>query len=245
MKHVEYSTGKIKIDHGNVHIWLASIEEEAGSLEYLLKILPADEEKRAERYVFEKDRKRYIIAHGILRLILARYIPIEPENILLTVKKRGKPVLNQPEYGNISFNISHSNNYIVFALALGMEIGIDIEYMKDLPNSDEIVKRFFSMKEIKEYFELTAGVRKRAFFTCWTRKESFIKATGEGFYYPLDSFSVSPDPDIKSNTVIQCGTGGEQKWSLLDIDIEDRDYVCTVAVEGEYSRESIRDIFYL
>ncbi|MGA2142803.1 MAG: 4'-phosphopantetheinyl transferase superfamily protein, partial [Brevinematales bacterium] len=105
-----------------------------------------------------------------------------------------------------------------------------------------IVRRFFSEKEIAEYSRLPEDIKKKAFFTCWTRKEAFIKAIGMGFYMPLKSFSVSPDPFIKSDVEIHDGPGGRQ-WFFDDIESEDRDYTACAVTEA--SGGSISLIFRL
>lgn len=216
----------------SVHVWLADIEKESKNIEYLSGFLSEDELKRAGRFLFEKDKVRHIVAHGLLRLILCRYIKAGPGDFRFTAGKRGKPVLDNLNPGDIRFNLSHSGKFVVYAVTVGAEVGVDIEFMKEIKDAGEIVGRFFSGQEIGEYNKLPAGQRKEAFFTCWTRKEAFIKAVGEGLYMPLDSFSVSPDPDVKPVIEVH----GEDKkggiWSIEDISVNDCDYACALVTEG-------------
>ncbi len=223
---------ELTIHEGIVHIWLVDIEKEACNHEYLSGLLSNNELERSKRFIFDKDKKRFIITHGILRLILSRYIHLDSKTIYFAREKKGKPVIKNPENNDIRFNLSHSGKYIIYALTRGREVGIDIQYMKDMPDSDRIVKRFFSNKEINEYFELPAAIRKRAFFTCWTRKEALIKAIGEGLNMPLNSFSVSPNPGIKSKIEIHDGRFSGRQWSLEDVRLNDMNYVSSIAVEG-------------
>ena len=91
--------------------------------------------------------------------------------------------------------------------------------MKNTLDLDQIVGGFFSKKEIEEYFALPIDLRETAFFTCWTRKEAFIKAIGEGLYMPLNNFSVSPNPNRKSSIEIHNNSIAEDQWTIEDMKI--------------------------
>ncbi len=227
----------IRIDRESVHIWLVDTDKLEHNQKVLSDILSIDEIERVNKFVFDKDKKQQIISRGILRLLLSRYINLGPESIRFSTIKKGKPILNHSEYQNIKFNLSHSGKYIVYAIAGNREVGIDIEYMKDINDFDQIIERFSSKKEAKEYLELPIEIRKRAFFTWWTRKEAFIKALGEGLYMPLDQFSVSPNPNIKSTIEIHNGSINGGQWVLEDVDIEDSNYVSTIVFNNENSDE--------
>ncbi len=226
----------IQLTEDSVHICLVNVDDEKHKQEYLSTIISNDELDRANRFVFEKDTERHIIARGILRLIISQYIHMEPKIIKFSIEKRGKLILNHPEYKHLKFNLSHSGQYIIYAITYKREVGIDIEYIKDFIDSDQIVNRFFSKKEIEEYFALPSEIRKRAFFTCWTRKEAFIKAIGEGLYMPLDQFSVSPNPNKKSNIEIHKSSIVKCNWLLEDIDVNDSNYVSAVVVDQWVSK---------
>ncbi len=224
---------KIMIPEESIHIWLADIEKEGPNHECLSCILSPGEKERIKRFVFDKDKKRFLITHGLLRLILGRYTGIAPDALRFSVMEKGKPVLENSGGRDIRFNLSHSGKYVIYAITERREIGIDIEYMREFSDADRIVNRFFSKREIEEYFRLDPGMRKRAFFKCWTRKEAFIKAIGRGFYMPLRNFSVSPDPDAKSGIEIHQESIPDRKWSIYDVELEDADYTASIAYEGQ------------
>jgi 4'-phosphopantetheinyl transferase len=220
-----------EISDQDLHIWLVDVAKEVHNLEYLSSILSTGEIERAKRFIFEKDRKQYIVAHGILRLLLARYLEMEAEGINFSTIKKGKPVLDLSDPSDYRFNMSHSNNLVIYAITRKREVGIDIEYARKFTNCDLIADSFFSQKEIVEYFSLPAELRMKAFYTCWTRKEAFIKAVGEGFYFPLDSFSVSPNPGIQGSIDIHDKSLTNQEWFIRDIRVDDDDYVSSVVFE--------------
>lgn len=225
----------IVILENDVHIWLVNIQKEMPNLGYLSGILSYEELDRAGRFVFDKDRHCYIISHGILRLILSRYIRINAKDIKFSTQKKGKPILDHPEFNNYMFNLSHANNYVIYGITRNKEVGIDIEYMRLFTDCDILVNNFFSKKEINEYFNLPESIRKKAFFTCWTRKEAFVKAIGDGLYFPLNSFSVSPNPNVESEIEIHDYGLIKNKWSLQDIKIEDSNYVSAIVIEGDFN----------
>ncbi len=143
----------------------------------------------------------------------------------------------------ITFNLSHSGEYVLYAVANNRKVGVDIEYIRDFADSDNIAERFFSKSEMDEYYNLPFEARKRAFYSFWTRKEAFIKAVGEGLYIPLNSFSVSLGPERKSKIEIHKGNFKDQQWqleqwSLKEIQLEDRNYVSAVAVKGKVNNIS-------
>jgi 4'-phosphopantetheinyl transferase len=215
-----------------VHIWLAGIENEIKNLERLAGLLSGDESERAGRFFFEKDRIRYIVSHGVLRLILSRYVRLSPSGLRFAVGKRGKPFLDNATPGNITFSMSHSGQLFVCGIAENREIGVDVEFMKDIKDMDRLAGRFFSVREKEEYYKLPGGKRKKAFFTCWTRKEAFVKAVGEGLYMPLSDFSVSTDPCVKSGVEIHSGPGAGRTWPVGDIPLEDTGYAGAFVTEG-------------
>jgi 4'-phosphopantetheinyl transferase len=220
------------VRENDVHVWLISVLAELAHLEDWAGILTLEEMARARSFVFEKDKNRYIVARGLLRRILGGYLGEKPEAVLFATRKRQKPVLAGAGSGGLAFNISHSKDYIIYAVARDREVGIDIEHLRPFENCDQIVNQFFSKNEIREYFALPDRLRQRAFFTCWTRKEAFLKAVGEGLYLPLDQFSVSPDPLVQAGIEIHSGYPVGRGWSLRDVALPNDQYVSALVVEG-------------
>ena len=176
-----------------IHIWCTSLEQPVSLFQRLLSV---GERIRAERFHFEEHRKYFIIRRGILRTILGYYLGVEPSRLQFCYGKNEKPALaGTLGKGKINFNLSHSEGLALYALARYHEIGVDIEYIRDVPEMEQIVERYFSAGEKDVFRSLPDHKRKEAFFNWWTRKEAFIKATGDGLSWPLDRFDVSLVPD--------------------------------------------------
>lgn len=164
-------------------------------VESLRRILTEDERRRADGFCFEEDRERFIAARGILRILLGRYLNLEPGRLNFCYGSHGKPALAEKSgEDTLSFNVSHSHRLALFALARGREVGVDVEYVRSDLELAEIAARFFSPQEAATLRSLPAEMRMEAFFACWTRKEAYIKARSEGLSLALDGFSVSLVP---------------------------------------------------
>jgi 4'-phosphopantetheinyl transferase len=180
---------------GEIHVWRASLSPDEPTLRSLESTLAGDERARAARFIFARDHDRYVAARGILRNLLGRYLGCAPQTIEFVYGVRGKPAVAGPgSQPAICFNLSHSQGLTVVAIGKEREIGIDVELMRPEFAGEEIAKRYFSAKEIAELSRLPAELRTEGFFLCWTRKEAYIKATGDGLHIPLDSFDVSLTP---------------------------------------------------
>jgi 4'-phosphopantetheinyl transferase len=136
-------------------------------------------------------RETFIVSRGILRLLLSKYLETAPEKLVFKQGEYGKPYVQlNADQLSLQFNISHSKDLALFAFTLRNQIGIDIEYIREDFSYEEIAPRFFSKQESVILSALPKEQRREAFFTCWTRKEAFIKAIGEGLSFPLDRFDV-------------------------------------------------------
>jgi 4'-phosphopantetheinyl transferase len=199
-----------------VHVWLASLDTEEGNL---ARLLDSGERNRAASFHFEKDRGRFIRRRGILRILLDCYLGVGPENIRLSYGAKAKPALEENLYHDeINFSLSHSDGMALYAFTGNREIGIDIERIREMPDLEQIAARFFSQRENKALQALPQDARKEAFFNCWTRKEAFVKATGDGLAYPLDGFDVSLAPGEPARLLGIAGdVAAASKWSLIDL----------------------------
>ncbi len=175
-----------------VHVWQAKLDDH--DADGLKPFLAADEVSRADRFHFAKDRNHYIVARALLRKLLAAYLEIDAAAVRLSYAEKGKPFLTDPEQGTLKFNLAHSHGLALYAFSPGREVGVDLEFIKEDLESEEIAKRFFSPREVQVFMTIPADLRQRAFFDCWTRKEAYIKARGEGLSMPLDLFDVSFAP---------------------------------------------------
>jgi 4'-phosphopantetheinyl transferase len=183
------------LGRNEVHVWRASLDEFSPQRDNFLHTLAAEEQTRAERFYFQTDCGRFINAHGILRAILGLYLNRAPNCLSFCYSSYGKPALTRESGGDaIRFNMSHSRGVALYAVTRGREIGIDLEFIRSDLEVEQIAERFFSRSEIATLRALPTDLQKYAFFLCWTRKEAYIKARGEGLSLPLDQFDVSLIP---------------------------------------------------
>jgi len=179
-------------------------------------VLTDEERDRARRFVFDRDRDRFIEARACLRQLLAARLGTPPDSVELVYGARGKPAL-APGYADtgLRFNVSHCDDLTLYAFSCGREIGIDVEAVRPIGDADDIAARFFSQREKRAYRALEPGDRPLGFFQCWTRKEAFIKALGDGLSYPLDRFDVSLTPGEPAQILRVEDTPGDRcGWRL-------------------------------
>ena len=183
-------------------------------------LLSLAERQRASRFVRQCDRERFILGRATLRRLLGSRLRIPASAVELSVGPHGKPLLApQLHRSGLRFNVSHCADVAVFGFAWGREIGIDVEAVRAIPDADSIARQFFSPPEIEAYFALPAAHRPLGFFNCWTRKEAFVKAVGEGLGFGLERFDVSLDPGAPARLLRVDGDSGERcGWVLRDFD---------------------------
>lgn len=217
-----------------VHVWRIRLAQPPARVQAFSNLLAPDERARAERYVFRRDRERFAVARGALRTILARYLRAAPARLRFSYGRYGKPFLpGEAGAGGLRFNLSHSNELAVCALARGREVGVDVEFIREDFAGPDVARRFFSAPEVAALCALPAGdARTRGFFNCWTRKEAYIKARGEGLSHPLGCFSVSLAPGEPARLLSATNDPREvTRWSLVELEVGDG-YAAAVAVEG-------------
>jgi 4'-phosphopantetheinyl transferase len=182
-------------------------------------LLSGAERDRASSFVFEADRRRFTVARAGLRTLLAARLGLTAEAVELTYGKNGKPALaNEQAASGLHFNVSHSANVAAYAFSFGQEIGIDVENIREVANADNIAARFFSAREQESYHTLNPLDKPLGFLTCWTRKEAFIKALGDGLTYSLRDFDVTLLPEEPAEIVRVGGIpGAECGWTLRAI----------------------------
>jgi 4'-phosphopantetheinyl transferase len=182
----------MELPAGEVHIWSVNLDPPAERVEALGRCLSQDERDRANRFRFDRHRRQYVVGRGALRTLLAAYAGTRPELVRFTYGPRGKPFLEGG--GDLQFNLSNSDERALVGFVRGREIGVDIEYLKPMPDCEQISERFFSESERLVLRGVPKESKEEAFFNCWTRKEAYLKAVGEGLAAPLDSFDVTLAP---------------------------------------------------
>lgn len=229
-------TEHVEASGGEVHVWRVRLDAVPASEDCLTRSLSGDELARADRFVFERDRSSYRVVRGTLRAILGEYLGIPAHALEFTYNAYGKPALASARRGgDLRFNVSRTDGMALIAVACGREIGIDVERYREADGSDdtnEVARRFFAPPEVAAILALPAGQQPRAFFTCWTRKEAYVKARGEGLSVPLSRFVVSVAPTGPAALLSTTHGARElERWSLLDLE-PGSDYAAALAAEG-------------
>jgi 4'-phosphopantetheinyl transferase len=185
---------QLQLAENEVHVWRAGLDIDSPSVQRLAAYLSPEERARAARFVFETDRVRSIVARGVLRELLGGYLKQPAASICIEAGPRGKPAVRIEVGPRIRFNLSHSHGLALYAFALDHEVGVDVEKIRPQVVFEGIEERYFSAREQQELRTLPHQLRPEGFFLCWTRKEAYIKARGEGLYIPLGSFDVTLTP---------------------------------------------------
>ncbi|MEW6352919.1 MAG: 4'-phosphopantetheinyl transferase superfamily protein [Pseudomonadota bacterium] len=227
------------LETDTVHVWRAHIGDI--NVSRWREFLSADEQARAARFHFQKDRAQFIAARGLLRTLLGCYLNTPPAALRFGYNEYGKPaLLEQCNPSDVRFNYAHSHGVVLCALARGREVGVDLERVQTQPEHEHIAAQFFSAREIAALRALPPAQRQRAFFTCWVRKEAYIKALGKGLSFPLHQFSVTLAPGEAPRVIgAQDDPAEEQRWTLHDLpDLPG--YAAALAVQGRARRVECR-----
>lgn len=233
----EYPPQKPLLPNNEVHVWRAQLNQPAQRVQQLQQILSNDECLRAERFHFDRDRRRFIVSQGILRTIICYYTGEEPCRLKFHHGHRGKPYLKE-SFGSdtLQFNLAHSNEIVLYAFTCNREIGIDLEYIRDMPDAEQIALNTYSPLEYKRLQSLPKCQKQVAFFNCWVRKEAYIKAIGDGLYYALDRFDVSLAPGEPARLLSVEGDKEKAScWSLTAIEPQEG-YIAALAVRKRHLR---------
>jgi 4'-phosphopantetheinyl transferase len=174
------------------HLEVAELDLGAEAIARSRAVLAADESARAARFLRDQDRLRFVAARAMLRGVLGRALGIAPATVAFVYGPHGKPALAPPlSESGVRFNLSHSGGRALVAWTVGREVGADLELVRPVRYGVKIARRFFSDDEQAAFVAVEPLLWDETFFRCWTRKEAFIKAIGDGLSYPLQSFSVS------------------------------------------------------
>lgn len=212
-----------------IHLWTVPLAA-VGTEKYgILEVLSPDERKRAEAFRFDRHRNSFILGRALLRFILGEYLGRAPRDIIFSYGANGKPALNDSN-PPLHFNLAHSENRVVYAFTQAGELGVDIELVRSLPDFESIARSFFSAAERDQVLGLPADQRAEGFFNCWTRKEAYLKAVGDGLMVPLNSFQVSLLPGQPAAFIQLSGDRyAMSQWSLFHLDFPDG-YIGALAI---------------
>ena len=223
-------TAPLGLPADEVHVWLAKLDDYAA--DSLKLLLAEDELSRANRFHFDTDRNHFIVARGWLRKLLAAYLGIDAGELRFSYAEKGKPALEASHQSSINFNLAHSHGMAIYAFSRGREVGVDLEFIRADLADEKIAERFFSPREIDVLGKLAPELRKQAFFDCWTRKEAYIKARGEGLSMPLDEFDVSLRPGEAAALLRNHKEPAEvTRWSMQSVAVP-AGYVAALVASG-------------
>ncbi|MGP0129206.1 MAG: 4'-phosphopantetheinyl transferase family protein [cyanobacterium endosymbiont of Rhopalodia musculus] len=184
----------LTINPSDIHLWKQHLKVSDLEVNRCFEILNQEEKIKAQKFSFEKHKRRFIVARGTLKTILGRYLNIPAPTIEFTYSSRGKPRLTNKLGGNrLQFNLSHSNELAIYGVTCNRVIGVDLEYIRPMSEAKKLAKRFFCFQEYNHINLLTSPDLEKTFFKLWTAKEAYLKATGEGIGGGLDQVEVSLD----------------------------------------------------
>lgn len=228
------------IKEGQVHIWRANLNLSSSEIQSLKQLLSPDEIARADKFRFPLHEKRFIVARGILRQLLGSYLRISPDSLIFKYGDRGKPLLTESSRNHsLQFNISHSQEYALYGFIYHQPIGVDLEYVREMPDALKIAQRFFSASEYNLIQAVATEKQQQAFFQLWTAKEAYLKAIGTGLTGSLASVDIAlnqaQSPHLRS---IAGDCRKVIDWSLYGC-IPQQDYVAAIAFKASIPFEEI------
>jgi 4'-phosphopantetheinyl transferase len=216
-----------------VQLWRVDLEAIGADEARWQQVLSSDELARASHFHFSRDRQRFVAARALLRRILASYLATDPNSLSFSYSKKEKPSLGPAHVDSgITFNVSHSGGIALLAFSRRREVGIDVEQVRRNADLEAIARRFFSAREQSELAALPAEEKCDAFFRCWTRKEAYIKATGDGLSLPLSQFDVSLAAGEKNALLATRPDGSEAGHWLLQEVPAGPGYIAALCVRG-------------
>ncbi len=224
-----------ELAQGDVHVWRASLDHIAGDadrMRVLHALLTSDERQRATAFHRPRDRDRFVAARATLRLLLGRYVHEAPGALRFAYGRHGKPAVRRTAaQASANFSVSHAGSMIVYAVAQGVAVGVDVEDVRrDVPHAP-LAARFFSARERDSVLAAPSDARATAFFRCWTRKEAYLKGTGDGTCAPLHRCDASRAPEQPVHTLDRSDRWTPTRWHVYDVDVGHQ-YAASVAIGG-------------
>jgi Phosphopantetheinyl transferase len=219
MTHSAISVSVPGLATDQIHVWRVPLNQNPTRIPELNAVLSPDERARAERFRFDKDRNQFIESRAALRLLLSQYLNISPTGLTFAKAAHGKPALaNGQSNSGLRFNLSRRDGLALVAIARNREIGVDVELIQSGLPIFEIANVSFSENELAELQSLPEAQQAAGFYNCWTRKEAYVKARGEGFSFPLKEFDVSLTPGVTAELLEVRGSKTEvDRWTMQEL----------------------------
>jgi 4'-phosphopantetheinyl transferase len=193
---------------GAIHLWEVNLDH------FIFNdVLSEDERARAAKFRFDHDRKRFTSGRTALRLLLGGYLKTNPEKIQFAYGSAGKPAVVGSA---VTFNLAHSGPYALIGVMLDRQLGVDVEQIREIDDISSVAQYSFSPDEFSRWQSLPANQKVIAFYRCWSRKEAYLKAIGEGIAQRLQKFDVAFETDTPPGIL----RGAEGSWTLIDASCE-------------------------
>jgi 4'-phosphopantetheinyl transferase len=221
-----------RLDPDEIHLWCVRLDAPASALREWWCNLSDEEKARAARFRFENHRRRFIASRGAFRTLAGRYLGLEAKEIELSYGVKGKPSISEPSKNrSLQFNLSHSGDLALFAFTLAHAVGVDLERLRDIPEVERVAAIFLSPAEQRLLRQADVSHRARLFLGCWTKKESYLKALGEGLIGPLMPTDVTASRSDRTGPMFEIGSDSPILWSLYQF-FPRPEYVAALAIQG-------------
>lgn len=211
--------GNIDLLTEDVHVWCAFLDVKEDELQLFQQTLDSEEQLRADRFYFELDRTRFIVSHGLLRIILGSYMNIEPDKLQFSYGPQGKPFLAESFQGKkLEFNMSHSHEFALYAVTFNRQVGVDLEHIYRFAETDSLAYQILSKQEKTAWRKYPVNEKLDLLFRYWTCKEAYVKATGEGIAQPLEKIHISLNQGSEVRFIsINRSVREALRWSLQEL----------------------------
>jgi 4'-phosphopantetheinyl transferase len=228
-------TSALEIEPQTVHVWAFSLDASVECRKQCYESLCGTEQNRAHRFVHERSRNDFVVAHGVLRQLLGRYSGLPPRIIALSSAPNGKPRLDSrsPNGAAISFNLTHSHGRALVAVSDGREVGIDLEKIEPEVRALAIARRYFCRAELAAIESAAVPLQPQTFYRYWVAKEAVLKAQGIGLAFPIDRFEVQFRAQGSTARIRTCEPSRlGSDWTIRMLPLEG-DWLGALAVRGE------------
>jgi 4'-phosphopantetheinyl transferase len=224
---------EVSVGDGDVHVWMSTLDFSEGTVARMAAWLSDDERQRAARFRHQRHRDKFIAGRAMMRGVISRYVEPDPRDLVFEYLSHGKPKLaGALRESGLEFNLSHSGNVALCAVTRGVTVGVDVERIRELRDMQGLANRFFSREEATQLECESEEERLASFFRCWTRKEAYVKAIGQGISCPLDSFAVSISASDPARLVhIDRDVSVAAAWDMVSI-LPSPQYVGALATAG-------------
>lgn len=220
-------------------VFAVPVDEVDASEDELLATLSAEEREHAERFQSDRARRQFVAGRAALRMLLGRLFVLPAANVELTIDAHGKPRVSGPGGSTLpKFNLAHSEDMVLVAVAFGCEVGVDVERVRAVSRWEQMARRYFHAGEVEEIFAAPPAERDAAFLRCWTGKEAVVKAIGGGLSESLAAFHVPVKNHHGTWVEIPRAVAGSAVRCWLQPLLPNSDYVGAVACVGEKRRVS-------